>query len=238
MDYTLTWSPAYAALTAGHPFPKPEDAAVRQTFSEEDVWSAHRDPRCELISDHGEPKSIPGFSPVWTHRELAIVFGGRADVEAVTVETLAESLRPFQGSAGILFHSGDLNRRALRFALARAGIRIGDLDPRRGYPTYRLLAEAGRRNPGALVLGLRGAAASTTGLQVLTVGGSNPQDASTRADYPIQCTVTVYARVRPSSEMSSLVKRYLLKVRSRILADGHHVLRGVVERPLLNQRAG
>ena len=230
MEYALTGSSGYAALTAGHPFPKPEDVALRQTFSEEDVWSAHRDSRCELISDHGDPKNIPGFSPVSTHRELALVFAGRTDVRAVTIEALAEALQAPQRSTRIVYHSGDLNRRALRFALEGAGIRIGAMDPRHGYPTYRLLAEAARRDPGALVLGLRGAAAAASTLHVLAVGGSNPQDAGATAAYPIQYEVTMYARACHTSAMCSLVKRHLLRVWAIIQEDRRHVFGSPVER--------
>jgi hypothetical protein len=236
MDQSSWESTVYAGVTGGHPRPLP---GIAQTFREEDVWSACHDPLCELVVDHGKIRDVPGFLPLWTHQELALIFrAAGSEMATLSIEEIAMILRdpgrPMQnGQPRILFHSGTLNRRALRFALEGAGLHVGaGFDARQGFPTYRLLAGAGRRTPHALVVGLRGIVGSTSGLDMLSVGGVDPRDGGTRASYPIQYQVTAYARETDCGAIGDLAYEYLTRIRSRVDVD-QRLLNGVNRAPLV-----
>jgi len=213
-----------AGMTAGCPRPSP--IGVAHSFSNEELAFRAEEEGIGLIVHRGRQVQVPGFRLIHSHTEIAVVFtGGTEGQKQVSLDQIINHLTGNRGKSGrkddspILRHGGTLNKKSLQFVLSQLG--GGNLANERKncFYSYRELAIAGIRMPGALVIGLRGKEASRPQLHPVLVDGLDPLDPITRVRYPLQYKVQVYLKDNQPEISRSYALRYFHTICKRIAVD-------------------
>jgi len=177
------------------------------------------DRNVELVIRRGPLEGLGGFSPVLSYREVAVVLAGfRVPMPDISQQELVDIID--NRRLPLFAHSGDLNRRALDLVLRQLGVPNDDGAWHR-FPTYRTLARAAQREPGALVFGLRGLASAQYGLRPLHIAGCDP--AVDRERYPLGYEVHLYRRLDEPRRPE--IDAYVQRICQRIAHDQATVFR-------------
>jgi hypothetical protein len=216
-----------AGMTAGCPGrPIPKSKGVKHSFSSEELALFAKEEGIGLIVHRGRQVQIPGFCLIHSHTEISVVFaGGTESQKQVSLDqiidylTVSGSRSRRNGDGPILRHGGTLNMKSLQFVLSQLGAGNISNEKKHCFHSYRELAVAGIRMPGALVIGLRGKEASRPQLHPVLVNGLDPLDPITRVRYPLQYRIHVYLKDNQSDISRNYALRYFDTIRKRIAVD-------------------
>lgn len=212
--------PVVCATTPVHHHP-PSNATQYEwalnSFTERELADLVADPEVDLIVHHGEEVTPPGFKRTYGHRELMSPHAGVAALGARMNRDLLEKV--FEGEISnwsdmggddipitVFSHGASLNHRCFEWQLRQNGLSISI--PVKRMKDYVELAEAGYKDRGALIFGLRSEAQFAEWLikAPLEPGIFVPQ------------TISVFSRIG-SATSAGLTRKFLVTVYARLRED-------------------
>jgi hypothetical protein len=197
------------------------------TFSVGELAQRREQGNVDLIVHHGVGLPLKEYLALYSHHEALTIFASpQAGVSFSSVSNVRKlisgQIKNWAHVGGkdmevqVLFHGGEINKRALESILGGAGIVLAP--SALALRSYEELVSAANTQPGALVLGLRSDAVRNSGLLELSVNGVRAAGPNAES-YPLQSRITVFIR-RSEPRAVKAGSEFIAELEKRAREDG------------------